>query len=86
MQIKRAPAHSKNPLKLTIMTHVANFTASASLNNTNTRMEYMVEVVTFDGDSQIVYVETDSSDEAQEIAASMVADADYTMVQGSWVA
>lgn len=68
------------------MTHVANFTASASLNSTNTRMEYMVEVVTYDGDSQIVYVEADSSDEAQEIAASMVADADYTMVQGSWVA
>ena len=68
------------------MTHVANFTASATLNITNTRMEYMVEVVTFDGDSQTVYVEADSADEAQEIAASMVADADYTMTQGCWVA
>ena len=44
--------------------------------------EYQIEVITFDGDSEIVYVEAYDEYEAQEIAASMVADADYTMVQG----
>ncbi len=49
-------------------------------------MEYMIEVITFDGESEIVYVEANSAEEAQAKAAAEVPDADYTMVQGSWVA
>ena len=44
--------------------------------------EYQIEVITFDGDSEIVYVEAHDASEAQEIAASMVENADYCMVQG----
>lgn len=41
-----------------------------------------MEVITFDGDSYTEEVEARSADEAQEIAASMYDDVDYTMVQG----
>ena len=68
------------------MTHVMNYTAAASLNSNNNLMEYMIEVITFDGESEIVYVEANSAGEAQAKAAAEVPDADYTMVQGSWVA
>ena len=64
------------------MTAVFSFSASASFNESNELREYQVEVITFDGESEIVYVEAYDEYEAQEIAASMVADADYTMVQG----
>ena len=68
------------------MTHVMNYTTAASLNSNNNLMEYMIEVITFDGESEIVYVESNSAEEAQAKAAAEVPDADYTMVQGSWVA
>lgn len=42
--------------------------------------EYQVEVITFDGDSQTVYVEARSEEEASDLAADMVGNADYTMV------
>ena len=68
------------------MTHVMNYTAAASLNDNNILMEYMVEVITFDGESEIVYVEAYNEDEAQMKAAAEVPDADYTMIQGCWAA
>lgn len=53
--------------------------------DTNRRLkEYMVEVITFNGESEIVYVVARTAEEAQEKAAAQVVDADYTMVQGSW--
>lgn len=53
--------------------------------DTNRRLkEYQVEVITFNGESEIVYVVARTSEEAQEKAAAQVEDADYTMVQGSW--
>ena len=67
------------------MTHVMNYTAAAS-HNENILMEYMVEVITFDGESEIVYVEAYNEDEAQMKAAAQVPDADYTMIQGCWAA
>lgn len=52
--------------------------------DTNRRLkEYQVEVITFDGESEIVYVVARTSEEAQEKAAAQVSNADYTMVQGS---
>lgn len=68
------------------MTHVINYSAVSSLNADNVLREYMVEVITFDGESETVYVEAYSEDEAQDKAAAEVENADYTMVQGSWVA
>lgn len=51
--------------------------------NSNRKLKYFsVEVITFDGDSYTEEVEARSADEAQEIAASMYDDVDYTMVQG----
>lgn len=53
--------------------------------DTNRRLkEYQVEVMTFDGESEIVYVVARTSEEAQEKAAAQVPNADYTMVQGCW--
>ena len=67
------------------MTHVMNIFDSSL--NSNRKLKYFsVEVITFDGESEIVYVEANSAEEAQAKAAADVPDADYTMVQGSWVA
>lgn len=41
-----------------------------------------MEVITYDGDSYTEEIEARNADEAQEIAASMYDDVDYTMVQG----
>ena len=54
----------------------------SSLNSNRSLKYYSVEVITFDGDSYTEEVEARSADEAQEIAASMYEDVDYTMVQG----
>ena len=55
---------------------------SSSLNADSSIKYYSVEVITFDGDSYMEEVEASNADEAQEIAASMHDDVDYTMVQG----
>lgn len=63
------------------MTHVMNIFDSSL--NSNRKLKYFsVEVITFDGESYTIEVEARSAEEAQEIAASQVEDADYTMVQG----
>ncbi len=61
-----------------------NYTAAASLNADNVLKGYMVKVITFDGESYTEYVEAYSEDEAQEIAAANVPNADYTMIQSCW--
>ncbi len=43
-------------------------------------IEYQVEVVTFDGDVEIVSVEAHNEQEAADKAAAIVGNADYTMV------
>ncbi|PWB00311.1 hypothetical protein [Duncaniella muris] len=63
------------------MTYVSNI-FNSSLNSNRSLKYYSVEVITFDGDSYTEEVEARSADEAQEIAASMYDDVDYTMVQG----
>ena len=63
------------------MTHVMNIFDS-SLNSNSSIKYYSVEVITFDGDSYTEEIEASNADEAQEIAASMHEDVDYTMVQG----
>lgn len=66
------------------MTYVMNI-AAASLNSNNALKFWTIEVITFDNESVIVEVEARTAEEAQEIAASQVEDADYTMVQGCFV-
>ena len=56
--------------------------AAASLNSNNALKFWTIEVITFDNESIIVEVEARTAEEAQEIAASMHDDVDYTMVQG----
>ena len=63
------------------MTYVMNI-AAASLNSNNALKFWTIEVITFDNESIIVEVEARTAEEAQEIAASMHDDVDYTMVQG----
>ena len=63
------------------MTHVMNIFDS-SLNSDSSIKYYSVEVITFDGESYTEEVEARNAEEAQEIAASMYDDVDYTMVQG----
>lgn len=64
------------------MTHVSLFATmnSYAYSNSNEMNEYQVEVVTFDGDSEIVTVEAHNEREASEKAAEMVGNADYTIV------
>ncbi|MBR6747243.1 MAG: hypothetical protein IKL83_07700 [Muribaculaceae bacterium] len=54
----------------------------SSLNSDSSIKYYSVEVITFDGESYTEEIEARDADEAQEIAASMYDDVDYTMVQG----
>ena len=63
------------------MTHVMNIFDS-SLNSNRSIKCFTIEVITFDGDSYTEEIEARNADEAQEIAASMHEDVDYTMVQG----
>ncbi len=63
------------------MTHVMNIFDS-SLNSNRSLKCYTVEVITFDGESYTEEIEARNADQAQEIAASMYDDVDYTMVQG----
>lgn len=58
------------------------YVSSISFDTNRSLKEFMVEVITFDGESEIVYVTARSSDEAQEKAAAQVPNADYTMIQG----
>lgn len=54
----------------------------SSLNSNRSLKCYTVEVITFDGESYTEEIEARNADQAQEIAASMHDDVDYTMVQG----
>lgn len=65
------------------MTHVMNIFDS-SLNSNRKLKNYSVEVITFDGDSYTEEIEARNADEAQEIAASMYDNVDYTMIQGCY--
>ncbi len=63
------------------MTHVMNIFDSSLISN-RTLKYFSVEVITFDGESYTEEIEARNADQAQEIAASMYDDVDYTMVQG----
>ena len=63
------------------MTHVMNIFDSSLTSNRSLKC-YTVEVITFDGESYTEEIEARNADQAQEIAASMYDDVDYTMVQG----
>lgn len=60
------------------------YVSCISLDSNRRLKEYQIEVMTFDGESEIVYVVARTSEEAQEKAAAQVPNADYTMVQGAW--
>ena len=64
------------------MTHISQFAVKDfdAYENSNELKEYQVEVVTFDGESETVYVEAYNEDEASNKAASQVGNADYVMV------
>ena len=64
------------------MTHISLFAAMNSFENdyNDEVIEYQVEVVTFDGESETVYVEAYNEDEASNMAAAQVGNADYVMV------
>ncbi len=64
------------------MTHISLFAAMNSFeNNFNDELiEYQVEVVNFDGETEIIFVEAHNEQEAADKAAEMVEDADYTIV------
>ncbi|MDE6222144.1 MAG: hypothetical protein K2M49_00435 [Muribaculaceae bacterium] len=63
------------------MTYVSNI-FSSSLNSSRKLKYFSVEVITFNGESFTEEIEARNADEAQEIAASMYEDVDYTMIQG----
>lgn len=64
------------------MTAVFSNSNFFSSNFANELRIFTVEVITYDGESYIFEIEAENADEAQEQAAAMVEDADYTMVQG----
>lgn len=68
------------------MTHVSTSSFAAPLASRSIRKFYQIEVVTFDGDTEVVEVLARTEEEAQNEAAYMVANADYTTVLACWVA
>ena len=64
------------------MTNISQFAVKNidAYKNSNKLKEYQVEVVTFDGESETVYVEAYNEAEASDKAAALVGNADYTMV------
>ena len=66
------------------MTYVSNI-FNNSLNSNRKLKYYSVEIITFNGESFTEEIEARSAEEAQEIAASMYEEVDYTMVQGCFV-
>ena len=64
------------------MTHISQFAVKDidAYKNSKKLKEYQVEVVTFDGESETVYVEAYNEAEASNKAAAQVGNADYTMV------
>lgn len=63
------------------MTYVSNL-FNSSLNSNRSLKFFTVEIMTFGGESYTEEVEARTAEEAQEIAASMYDEVDYTMVQG----
>ena len=63
------------------MTYVSNI-FSSSLNSNRKLKYFTIEVITFNGESYTEEIEARTAEEAQEIAASMYDEVDYTMVQG----
>ena len=59
--------------------------SNSSLNSNRKLKYFSVEVITFDGESYTEEVEARNAEEAQEIAASLHDEVDYTMVQGCFV-
>ena len=64
------------------MTHISLFAVKDfdANENSNELKEYQVEVITFDGESETVYVEAYNEVEASNMAAAQVGNADYVMV------
>lgn len=60
------------------------YVSCISIDSNRKYKEYQVEVITYDGDSETVYVTARTSAEAQSKAADLVPNADYVMVQGCW--
>lgn len=69
------------PKNFKIMTYVSNI-FSSSLNSNRKLKYFSIEVITFNGESYTEEIEARTAEEAQEIAASMYDEVDYTMVQG----
>lgn len=67
------------------MTYVMNSSFRSSLpTNRDILKEYWVEVMLFDGESEVVTIYAYSEEDAQDEAASMFDIVDYTMVQGCY--
>lgn len=67
------------------MTYVMNSSFHSSLpTNRDILKEYWVEVMLFDGESEVVTIYAYSEEDAQDEAASMFDNVDYTMVQGCY--
>lgn len=64
------------------MTAVFSSSNFNSFSSDNVLSIFTIEVITFDGESHIFEIEAANGDEALDIAATMVSDADYCMIQG----
>lgn len=68
------------------MTYVMNSSVLSSLpTNRDILKEYWVEVILFDGESESVTIYAYNEEDAQDEAASMFDNVDYTMIQGCYV-
>lgn len=67
------------------MTYVMNSSFRSSFpTNRDILKEYWVEVMLFDGESEVVTIYAYSEEDAQDEAASMFDNVDSTMVQGCY--
>ncbi|GFI12655.1 hypothetical protein IMSAGC008_00179 [Muribaculaceae bacterium] len=63
------------------MTAIVQFSRNLSPESVNTLNQYIVEVISYEGDSEVLYIDASSEAEALNTAVALSNNADYAMIQ-----
>lgn len=63
------------------MTAIVQFSRNLSPESVNTLNQYIVEVISYEGDSEVLYIDASREAEALNTAVALSNNADYAMIQ-----
>ena len=63
------------------MTAIVQFSRNPPPESVNTLNQYIVEVISYEGDSEVLYIDASSEAEALNTAVALSNNADYAMIQ-----